>query len=177
LLLVALAASPAPVQANELVGAPELRRVLDQPADLRVAGKRISTPRLRAFYRLRGFAPAWTPSHGDGEQSDALVRVLSQAADHGLDPADYHLDALSPGAWTTPTLSRELLLTDALLRYAQDVRIGRVRARTVDGDWGITAPAFDVVTEAARALASDAFGAWLAGLPRATATTRCSWKP
>jgi hypothetical protein len=130
LLLVAITASAAPVQANEPVCVPELHRVLDQPADLWVAGKRISAPPLRAFYRLRGFAPAWTPSHGGGARSDALVRVLSQAADHGLDPAVYHLDAISPGAWTTPALSRELLLTDALLRYAHDVRIGRVRGKT-----------------------------------------------
>jgi len=164
LLLVALAASPAPVAANEPVRAPELRRILDQSVDLRVAGRRISTPRLRAFYRLRGFAAAWDPSGAGGERSDALVRVLSQAADHGLDPAVYHLDAVSPGARTTSALSRELLLTDALLRYAQDVRIGRVRPRAIDGDWGIPAPTLDVVTEAAGALASDAFGAWLAGL-------------
>jgi murein L,D-transpeptidase YcbB/YkuD len=165
LLLVGLAAGPRPVPANEPVGAPELRRILGQSPDLRVAGKRIGTPRLRAFYRLRGFAPAWDPSDGGGERAAALVRVLSQAADHGLDPAAYHLAAVSREAGATPALGRELLLTDALLRYAQDVRIGRVRPKAVEGDWGIPAPRFDAATEAAGALTSDGLGAWLAGLP------------
>lgn len=167
LLLVALVTSAVPVAAGGRAEKPELRRALDRSADLRVAGQRVDRTGLRALYRQRGFAPIWNPGAGGGERAAALLRVLARAADHGLDPARYHVLAVSPGGQPAAALDRELLLTDALLRYARDVRLGRVRPGTIERDWDIRPPAFDLVAEAAAALESDRFDDWLAGLPPA----------
>jgi murein L,D-transpeptidase YcbB/YkuD len=165
LLLAALIASAAPVAAGGRVEAPELRRALRRSADLRVAGQRVDTARLHALYRRRDFAPIWNPRDGGAERAAALLRVLAQAADHGLDPARYHVLDVSPGGQPASALDRELRLTDALLRYARDVRLGRVRPGAIEHDWDIRPPAFDLVADTAAALESDRFEGWLAALP------------
>jgi murein L,D-transpeptidase YcbB/YkuD len=146
-----------------------LRAALELPHGLRVDGQPVDTRALRQFYQLRGYAPAWGADAGGVERASLLLQALAQADTHGLDPGDYHLEAIRArrtGSLDRNAVEQELLLTDAYLRYATQVRTGRVRPEQVDPDWGITPPSFDAVGALARALSDpQAFAAELASLP------------
>jgi murein L,D-transpeptidase YcbB/YkuD len=160
----ALALTASPVRGDDAGRGLALRRLLEGRAE---EGRASGTPALLAFYRLRDFAPAWDPGDpGAAERARILLDALARAGDHGLEPTAYRVDAL-PRPAGDPMLARDLSLTDALLRYARDVRVGRVRPAEVEADWAIPPPAFDAPSEAARALASGRFAAWLATLPPA----------
>ena len=108
----------------------------------------------------------WTGSGAATARSEALLKVLRSASDHGLDPAWYSIveveKALAPGA--DPTAA-ETLLTAAFVAYASDVSTGRVRANRVDKDIDIVqrkAEKADLLKAAAEA--TD-FAAYLDALP------------
>jgi murein L,D-transpeptidase YcbB/YkuD len=62
-------------------------------------------------------------------------------------------------------VERELLLTDALLRYAVDLRAGRVRPTAVQPDWGLPLPKReDPIRELADAIEAGSLSAWLEAL-------------
>ena len=78
-----------------------------------------------AFYKSRDFQPAWTESAKAVEEAKA---VLSRAHEHGLRDDDYKLSqAPAQAAPGREAAEYDLALSDAVLRYSRDVRIGRVR--------------------------------------------------
>jgi murein L,D-transpeptidase YcbB/YkuD len=86
-----------------------------------------STVVLPEVYRRRGFALAWA----DAGAMDDLLRAVRDSADDGLDPADYHRAAVerlrATGASTPERRARlDLLLTDAAVLLAHDLRFGKV---------------------------------------------------
>jgi murein L,D-transpeptidase YcbB/YkuD len=162
-IVLGLGAASPPAAASGLA-AEDLRGAVAGPPIPRVEGRPVDGARLQALYARRRFAPAWEPDGRGAARADALARRLARASDHGLEPAAYHVEALRQLPLRA-SLARELLLTDALLRYARDLRAGRVRPADVDGDWDVPLPPFDVLAEAERALESDAFPAWLDALP------------
>src|SRR5262249_3438064 len=63
-------------------------------------------------------------------------------------------------------IEREFLLTDSLLRYAVDVRSGRLRPTAVQSDWGIPPPdREDPVRELVEAIEAGTLAGWLESLP------------
>jgi len=93
---------------------------------------------LQALYEPAG-APVWLDPAGRPTRNlqDAAA-VLGQAADEGLDPADYYLDLiarLAPGAGTASTpqdLARlDVAVSAGMLRYLRDLHMGRVDPRTI----------------------------------------------
>ena len=102
-----------------------------------IAGSRIAAVRvLGAFYVSRGFRPAWD----DSTHFRALLAVLRGAAGHGLDPNDYHYRLLSgwPAENTPRQLAeRDILATDALIRYAYHLYFGKVDPADLDPDWNL----------------------------------------
>lgn len=78
----------------------------------------------------------WFVDGKPGEQARAMLTVFSAAASHGLDPGDYAVDRIE-ALWSSaaPRDLDELdqLLTAGLLRYADDIRFGRLRRATGDG--------------------------------------------
>jgi murein L,D-transpeptidase YcbB/YkuD len=65
-------------------------------------------------------------------------------------------------------MERELLLTDALLRYAADLRAGRLRPTAVQADWGIPPPdRHDPIRELVDAIEAGTLAGWLDALPPA----------
>lgn len=124
---------------------------------------------LRHFYALTGFEPAWGPGPDGAARATLAIDALHGARDHGLTPAHYGVNALrrrsEPGSLGA-AVERELLLTDALLRYAVDLRAGRLRPAAVQPDWGIPPPPReDPVRELAEAIEAGALAAWLEALP------------
>lgn len=101
---------------------------------------------LAGFYAPRDFTPFWFQAGGDRKGAAAVLAALVSADEDGLDPARYRLDALGDHWLFVEAADRalaELLLTDALLRYARDLRRGRFEPRQVDDRWHIQPEDFD----------------------------------
>jgi murein L,D-transpeptidase YcbB/YkuD len=169
-LLWALGGAP-PATATEVMGPvpAEVQDLLQRGDTLRVDGREITVAPLARFYRAREFAPAWGPD-GDGlRRAELTLETLGRADDHGLAASDYVSIALrrrAQPATGVEAAERELLLTDALLRYAADVRGGRIRPAAAQPDWGIPErPPPDLAAGLAAAIEGDSLQAWLAALP------------
>jgi len=95
---------------------------------------------LADFYERRDFAPAWT----DSNKVVQLVQLIKATELDGLDPPDYHFDAvrdielsLAAGRLTTPTdiADADLVLTDSLIRLGYHQRFGKVNPYSLDPHW------------------------------------------
>lgn len=117
---------------------------------------------LACFYERRGYAPAWSPGTA-GELLDALA----SAADDGLRPETYRAGRLRELRAGSPMEKAELdlLLTDAFLRYARDLRSGRVDPRTLYRDCAAAPSEADLPSVLESGLASGSLKATLAALP------------
>ncbi|HET7595105.1 MAG TPA: L,D-transpeptidase family protein [Stellaceae bacterium] len=151
LMLSAGVALSAPAGAQET--APDMHGLLADESGLRLDGRQLDREALLHIYQARDFAPLWV---SEPTREAALLRALGGAAEHGLDPAAFAVPA-------SPPEKRELLLTDAFLRYATALARGRVQAHDLETDWAFSAPAFDAVAALDRASAGDV-GAILAAL-------------
>ena len=97
--------------------------------DVRVDGDSVAAPALvAAFYEQRDFRPAWTPA-----REKELVALVEASKSDGLDPSDYHLDALR--ADNDDAVDRELLCTDSLIRLAYSLYFGKLDPRRLDPKW------------------------------------------
>jgi murein L,D-transpeptidase YcbB/YkuD len=167
-LVAAWLAAPRAEAAPDATSRPAIRALLERPDGLRIDGRPLDARALGRFYRPRDFAPAWDATDGGPERASRLLQALAAAEAHGLEPGRYHLDAIRArrvGA-TGRDAEIELLLTDAFLRYATDVRVGRRPVGLVEADWGIPVPSFDAVSALTEAVRSPAgFRALLASLP------------
>jgi murein L,D-transpeptidase YcbB/YkuD len=155
--------------AGEGPAADELRAALGSDSIRRVDGYPLRGNVLRAFYSLDGFEPVWGPDPEGTARAASALEALLGACYHGLAPAHYEVAALrrraSPST-AEAAVERELLLTDALLRYAVDLRAGRLRPPAVRLDWGIRPPERDdPVRELADAIEAGTLSTWLEALP------------
>jgi murein L,D-transpeptidase YcbB/YkuD len=122
---------------------------------------------LLSFYGQRAFKPAWTGGAAERDRANEVLEVLAHAEDQGLRRQDY----ASPATWDgEPVAGKkaaeyELALTEAVLRYARDVSIGRVRPSHVYEDAQLPPRQFDTVGVLARMLDSSSISAALADLP------------
>ncbi len=94
---------------------------------------------LAQFYRQVGFRPVWTGPDGLLPQAEILLSAMANASEVGLFPEDYRLpdlttiriagvsfsDALSLTE-LAPHVQFDVMLTEGLLRYAQDLSQGRI---------------------------------------------------
>ncbi|MBL6853322.1 MAG: peptidoglycan-binding protein, partial [Alphaproteobacteria bacterium] len=136
----------------DMVSAPSsdaLRNHLSKRDDTGIRGQ------VASFYATRDFKPAWIDPHVNGEVDD----VLSHAGDQGLRPQDYSVSAKLKGA------DREIARTEALFRYAYDVRLGRVAPGRVYKDVRLPPSTFDFGWMLSQALAHHSVPAMLAALP------------
>jgi murein L,D-transpeptidase YcbB/YkuD len=134
LLLTLGAPSLVPAAAAQEGADAALVSLLAGDGGLRLAGRSLDREMLAKLYAVRGDRPIWLAAP---ERAAALMRVLSGAAAHGIDPAAFAVPEASPE-------ERELLLTDAFLRYATALAQGRVRSAVIESDWALPTPAFDV---------------------------------
>lgn len=124
---------------------------------------------LKRFYEPRNFAPAWIVGAATLDR-DALLAVIEKADEHGLDPADYHLAALRARARSGEEMQQaeyDVLLSDAFLRYATHMRMGRVRISAIEADYAIQPTPFDAVAALAAVSSKDDFAKLLSSLPPA----------
>jgi L,D-transpeptidase YcbB len=107
-----------------------------------LGGRALDQATLITLYGPRGFQPIWTEA-----RQDSFHHALDEADSHGLDAHGFAVT-------TTQPASRELLLTDAFLRYATALARGRVNPKDFETDWRLAPPAFN---------AGQAFGAAING--------------
>lgn len=119
---------------------------------------------LRNFYAPIGFAPAWTKNAKPTAQAMTSIQLFERADAKGLRPFDY-----AGGQWQQrlsslrgdDALARfDVSMTLAAMRYASDLRIGRVHPKSVRFDYDVDGrrvylPA--VVSQAATADANAVF--------------------
>ncbi len=84
-----------------------------------------------AFYRLTNQNAVWVEHEQNSVFADSLIAFIRNIRYYGLMPADYHLpelEAKNTPAWRREVLlRRDVMLTDAFLSLANDLRHGRVR--------------------------------------------------
>lgn len=103
-----------------------------------ISGQQIAaTTVLPSFYADRDFEPAWL----EPERFQELLRVLKGAEDHGLDPEDYHYSTLVE--WPDDTdpvqlAARDVLATEALIRFGYHLHFGKIDAAGLDPDWNLS---------------------------------------
>ena len=98
---------------------------------------------LSRFYAGRGYRPIWFPDGHATAATHVLLTVLRDAKDEGLDPADYAPDTLHSDCTVASAIDVagcELRFSNALLRYAQDVRFGVFAAAGVNPGWHVPRP-------------------------------------
>src|SRR5512143_3565227 len=124
--MVALLAMPALARASDDAVAAAVTGIVAREEPLVLDGVTLKSAWVRALYDGRSGSPLWQ------DRVDAVTKVLSDASAEGLDPAAYHLTAIAPRQSDHSDESRavlDLLVSDAVLRYASDVRYGRERPR------------------------------------------------
>lgn len=91
---------------------------------------------IPAFYEARGFTLAWQQP----ERIEELLELLAAAPAQGLDPEDYHFSTLKrlQGSRTISPAEHDILLTDALTRYAYHHLFGKVNPQKLDSDWNLS---------------------------------------
>lgn len=120
-----------------------IERTLDvSPHIEALAGENVDGAALAVFYRGRHWEPAWR------DNSTGLRELLAKAGDDGLASLPLHLkqiglliDSSTPGK----AAEGDMLLTDAVLRYAAAMRGQRVDPSDIEDDWFVRTPAFDPV--------------------------------
>jgi L,D-transpeptidase YcbB len=129
---------------------------------LPLAGRELDRGALAILYHARDYAPIWVSAP---EREATLLKALAEAPVHGLDAAAFTVPAAAPA-------ERDLLLTDAFLRYAKALAQGRVSSAKLENDWALPAPVFEASAAVDQAAGGDV-GAVLAALaPAAPAYQR-----
>ena len=109
-----------------------------------VAGSTIAAGDLiPRFYEGRGFRAAWTMP----KRRTELLAAVERSSSHGLDPNDYHRNALrsiQAGPATSANIAdRDLLFTDALIRLVLHLRAGKLDPHEFHADWNFPRPVAD----------------------------------
>ena len=109
---------------------------------------------LRTFYESRSHSPAWVAAPGQQGRVTALLEVLESAEADGLDPNDLHAGALrgllTPAKEETKQAGAaraallDVLLTDALIVYANQIANGRIDPVSIDSECLRTPDPIDV---------------------------------
>lgn len=106
---------------------------------------------LQRFYGQRDNTPYWFETTRLKDKAHILIEALEASWTHGLNPARYHIDKIQAFKNVTdPQRQRtlELLLTDALVRYVQDLsgmRVNPDELRLDHKSWRRAVPASGIL--------------------------------
>jgi len=112
--------------------APIIAQTLLDPAAPNVAGVRLDVAALRALYDSRSSLPLWVTAPDLDARVDAVLSVLRQADQEGLEPSAYRIAQIEARRGATDPVGRaelDLLLSEAVMRYGVHVRTGARRPR------------------------------------------------
>lgn len=130
-----------------------------------------AAPDIVCFYNRRGFTPAWSEGGALRPQAGELLTALASAADDGLRPEDYRVEALKrrvEAARSHPEAGEladlDLLLSDAFLSFATHLRNGKVNPEAVYRDCKVSRDAGDLAAALEEAVTTGGARITLAGL-------------
>ena len=153
------ALSPGAAAPNTTPGDSEIKARLSGAGPLTIAGEPVHTALLRKFYDANGDQPVWVTHQA---QATALWHAVLNAQDQGLDPDDFHAVALAKPALAP--IDRDMLLSDAVLGYADALARGVVPAEMRPDDQDLAPEPVDVVAALNAALNSPDPAAAINGL-------------
>ena len=113
------------------------------------------------FYQLRGHVLTWSGSPAAVANARIARAVLNRAADEGLDQGRYAVYESDRAPVD------DVVLSETLLRYMQDVSIGRPELEGLDSDVSLPQRLFDAASLLDDALRQDRLAALLTSLPPA----------
>lgn len=146
-----------------------LRNILLSGKPASASASSLQTNQVLAFYQARNFQPAWSGDAQAEDMAGEVRAVLARAHEQGLSDDDYKLlrngSGPTPGSEATEAAQYDLALTDAVLRYARDVRTGRVEPNAIYEDIELPAVQYDAAGDLNKALANRAATKFLAALP------------
>src|SRR5687768_7569713 len=70
--------------------ADQLKAALAAGPVVEIAGEKVPTAPLVAYYEPRDYAPRWFSFFGLKGDAKKALRVIARAGEHGLDPERYH---------------------------------------------------------------------------------------
>lgn len=129
---------------------PELKARLDGSRPVAIEGERTHSELLRKFYAARNYDTVWDKQPG---QAEALLAAIGRAEQHGLNPNLFHSALLQRRGAALAPLDRELLISDAVLGFADALGRGAVPPEERPGTWALTPGAVDTVAAVDKALA------------------------
>lgn len=152
---------------------PLAREVYDQLV-ARSSGVRVTEAQRKAvsaFYAGRDYAPVWYADGAPTDEARRVLRLLSNAANEGLEPRDYlppnlggFSDRVPEGASREAAARFELGLTAAALRYAMHASGGRILPNRLSGYHDLNPPTVNPAAALERLAATSDADAWLASL-------------
>ncbi len=108
---------------------------------------------VRNFYEPSGYAPAWIHDGRPTPQAVAIIELLKQADNWGLDPEDYdsgrwadRLARLQKPHEASDAAILDVALTVCLMRYISDRRIGKVNPEHFQFGLDVEAKKYDLPT-------------------------------
>jgi L,D-transpeptidase YcbB len=110
-------------------------------------GEPLEGPRLRGLYESRAYQPLWIVG-SDRSRVDQVLAGLSDVAADGLEVAHYHptqIAARRAAGDERAASELDVFISNALLRYATDVRVGRRQPQVTTGEVDIPPRTFDAV--------------------------------
>jgi murein L,D-transpeptidase YcbB/YkuD len=137
--------------------------VLAKDTSLRSVGQAVE------FYQDRDYRPVWTGDGEGAEEAGDVRNTLAHADRQGLRAEDYisaTLQTDKPPKQGKRAAEYDFALTEALLRYAHDVRVG-LPPHDAYVDVRLPVLDFDAASPLKRALRAHAIHAFLAALPPA----------
>ena len=115
---------------------------LDPASHVMIAGERLHEHLVRRFYAAHGWQTAWD-RHSD--VAAALGAEVLRADRQGLDPAAFHALSLGGRGRALSAIDRDLLLSDAILSYADALAQGAVPVGDRPDDEDLRPEPIDVV--------------------------------
>ena len=131
---------------------------------------------IRAFYAGRQNDPLWTGSLAPYPRTKQLVAAIRDSATHGLNPQRYHLQEISDRMSERDKVLRaelELYLSDAAIKYTQDMSGQRLKGKVLKGELASSRPALNPLDILSRfAERTDAQAMLTELLPKSTTYAR-----
>jgi murein L,D-transpeptidase YcbB/YkuD len=124
-----------------------------------LAEAKVSKP-IQDFYQASAHQPVWIARGKPGARVDDALELLAAAGQEGLRPTDYGVDGLrkrieSSKGDAAAAMQTELALTNAVMRYASDLAVGRPIAKQIDASWTPTPRKLDFAALVREAIAKD----------------------
>ena len=147
--------------------ADRVREILDKNGSANFDTRDLDLSALKQFYALRSFQPAWAGTAAAERDGKFALNLLEHADDDGLDPDIYHVAEIHlrlHAKTAEAEIEHDLLLTDGLLRFVRDLRVGRPELRRLDRDVDLPVETFSPAVELESALRSDRLDSFLRSL-------------